>query len=117
MENQNPPVNRVIVLDVPLDPPIDAGRMQVRRITMAPGVAAGAHVHNGPVFGNIVEGSVVYQIEGQPETLLRGGDTFYEPADTVIARFDATEEGVVFYGYFPVRADQEPTLTPVEPRA
>ena len=117
MDNPNQPVSRAIVLDVPLDPSLDTGRMQVRRITMAPGVVAGAHVHNGPVFGNIVEGSVVYQIEGQPETLLRVGDTFYEPADTVISRFDATEEGVVFYGYFPVSADQEPTLTPVEPRA
>lgn len=116
MDSQNPLVSRAIVLDVPFDPTLDTGRMQVRRITMAPNVAAGAHVHNGPVFGNIVEGSVVYQIEGQPETLLRVGDTFYEPADTVIARFDATDEGVVFYGYFPVRADQEPTLTPVEPQ-
>lgn len=114
MDNQPQLVSRAIVLDVPLNPSLDVGRMQVRRITMAPGVAAGAHVHNGPVFGNIVEGSVVYQIEGQPETLLRVGDTFYEPADTVISRFDATGEGVVFYGYFPVRADQEPTLTPVE---
>ena len=114
MDNQPQLVSRAIVLDVPLNPSLDVGRMQVRRITMAPGVAAGAHVHNGPVFGNIVEGSVVYQIEGQPETLLRAGDTFYEPADTVISRFDATGEGVVFYGCFPVRADQEPTLTPVE---
>jgi len=114
----NPPelVSRAIVLDVPLNPSLDTGRVQVRRITMAPNVVAGAHVHNGPVFGNIVEGSVVYQIEGRPETLLRAGDVFYEPADTIIARFDATDEGVVFYGYFPVRADEEPTLTHVEPQ-
>lgn len=116
MEDQQPPVTRAVVLDMQLEPSLDAGRMQVRRITMAPGAAAGAHLHNGPVFGNIVEGSVVYQIEGEPETVLRVGDVFYEPADTVIARFDATEEGVVFYGYFPMPPGQEPTLTPVTPR-
>jgi quercetin dioxygenase-like cupin family protein len=117
MENPNPLVTRAIVLDVPLDPSLDTGRMQVRRITLAPGAATGAHVHNGPVFGNIVEGSAVYQIEGEPETVLKAGDVFYEPADTVITRFDATDEGVVFFGYFPVQADQEPTLTPLPPRA
>ncbi len=116
MENQQPAVSRAIVLDVPLDPALATGRMQVRRITMEPGVAAGPHVHNGPVFGNIVAGSVVYQIKGEPESLLRAGDVFYEPADTVISRFDATDEGVVFFGYFPLLADQEPTLTMVEQR-
>jgi hypothetical protein len=43
---------------------------------------------------------VIYQIEGEPETLLKPGDVFYEPAGVRIARFDAKEDGVTFFGYF-----------------
>ena len=32
--------------------------------------------------------------------MLRPGDVFYEPEGTRVARFDATEEGVTFLGYF-----------------
>jgi hypothetical protein len=36
--------------------------------------AAGLHMHNCPVVGNIVEGSVTYQIDGQSPSVLRAGD-------------------------------------------
>jgi quercetin dioxygenase-like cupin family protein len=58
------PVTRDIVLDVRLGAPKDTHRVQARRIQMQPGVAAGLHVHNGPVVGSIVEGTVVFQVDG-----------------------------------------------------
>lgn len=94
------PLSRVVVMDQTLPEPLATQRVEIRRITVAPGYAAGLHVHNGPVFGNIETGSVVYQIEGGPETLLEPGDVFYEPEGTRIARFDAQDEGVTFFGYF-----------------
>jgi quercetin dioxygenase-like cupin family protein len=94
------PVTREILQDQALPAPLPTAHVEIRRITMAPGVAPGAHTHNGPVFGSIEQGSVVFRIADGPELTLRAGDTFYEPADTVISRFDATEEGVVFLGYF-----------------
>ena len=95
-----PPVSRVIVMDQTLPEPLATRRVEIRRITIAPGYPAGLHVHNGPVFGSIETGSVIYQIEGQPETVLKPGDVFYEPAAVRIARFDAQEDGVTFLGYF-----------------
>lgn len=95
-----PPMSRVIVMDQKLPEPLLTDRVEIRRITIAPGYAAGLHVHNGPVFGSIESGSAVYQIEGEPDVVLRPGDVFYEPEGVRIARFDAQEDGVTFLGYF-----------------
>ncbi|WP_036509309.1 cupin domain-containing protein [Nocardia aobensis] len=95
-----PPLSRVIVMDQQLPHPLATQRVEIRRITIAPGHAAGLHIHNGPVFGNIETGSVIYQIEGEPETVLEPGAVFYEPGGIRIARFDAQEDGVTFLGYF-----------------
>ena len=108
---KNPQVSRVTLQRTRLDPAHVTAEVEVRRITMEPGVAGGYHLHNGPVFGHIEQGSATYQIQGEPETLLRAGDVFYEPADTPIARFDATEEGVVFIGYFLLQDGQDPTIS------
>jgi len=100
MSEPEPPLSRVVVMDQVLPEPLATHRVEIRRITIAPGFAAGLHIHNGPVFGSIETGSAVYQIDGEPETLLRPGDVFYEPAAVRIARFDAQEDGVTFLGYF-----------------
>jgi quercetin dioxygenase-like cupin family protein len=94
-----PPITRTVLLDQPI-PPILTHRVEVRRITIAAGHAAGLHIHNGPVFGSVESGSVVYQIDGEAESVLAAGDTFYEPEGARIARFDALDQGVTFLGYF-----------------
>ena len=76
------------------------GRTEVRRITMQPNVGAGSHRHNGPVFGTIERGSVLFQVEGGAAVILGAGDPFSEPADTVIEHFDATDEGATFFAVF-----------------
>jgi quercetin dioxygenase-like cupin family protein len=53
----------------------------------------------------------VYQVEGEPETVLRSGDVFYEPEGARIARFDAQDAGVTFLAYFLLGPDQEPELS------
>lgn len=108
---KTPSVTRTTVLRTRLGAAHRTAEVEVRRIAMGSGLAAGHHVHNGPVFGHIVSGSAIYQVQGEPETLLRAGDVFYEPADTSIARFDATEEGVVFMGYFLLEDGQDPEIT------
>ena len=103
---ESPPITRTVVLDQPLAEPQRTHRVEVRRITIAPGHAAGLHIHNGPVFGSIETGSVVYQIEGEPAAVLAAGDVFHEPKGARIARFDARDEGVTFLGYFLLDAGQ-----------
>jgi quercetin dioxygenase-like cupin family protein len=104
------PLVSEIVLDVrlPWTSPID--RIEVRRIRMLSGHAAGLHVHNGPVVGSIVEGSVIYQVEGEPQSLLGPGEVFYEPEGARIARFDAGDDGATFLAYFPLTAGKEPAV-------
>ena len=82
------PIVREVVLDVQLPRINPTERVEVRRIRMLPGYPAGLHVHNGPVIGSIVEESVIYQVEGEPQSVLHPGDVFYEPESTRIARFD-----------------------------
>ncbi|HZE39352.1 MAG TPA: cupin domain-containing protein, partial [Stackebrandtia sp.] len=105
-----PPLTRTILLDQPLLAPVTTHRVEIRRITIAPGHAAGTHVHNGPVFGSIETGSVIYQVDGDPGSVLGPGDVFYEPEGVRIARFDAQDEGVTFLGYFLLDADDTPQI-------
>jgi len=108
------PISREVLLDVAVQPAKDTHHIEVRRIRIVPGHAAGLHVHNGPVVGSIVEGSVVFQIDGSPPSVLEPGDVFFEPDGTRIARFDAGEDGVTFLAYFLLAAGEEPQLTMLE---
>lgn len=103
-------ISRDMVLTAHLDPVTATHRIEIRRIRIVPGYAAGLHIHNGPVVGSIVEGSAIYQIEGEPESVLNPGDVFYEPAGARIARFDAGPDGVTFLAYFPLEAGQEAAI-------
>jgi quercetin dioxygenase-like cupin family protein len=105
------PVTRVILRDDKLPEPRLISRVQAREIRLLPSVPVGLHSHNGPVFGAILAGSVVYQIDGQPESVLGPGDAFYEPEGERIARFDARDDGATFIAFFPLSAGQEPGLT------
>ena len=67
-------------------------------------------MHNGPVVGSILEGSVVYQAEGQPAPVLQAGNVFFEPEGEQIARFDAGDDGVTFLAYFLLSPGQDPQI-------
>lgn len=108
------PVVRTTLLDQSL-PDQPTASVMVRRIVMQPNTAGGAHHHNGPVFGSVESGSVYFQVDGGPETILRAGDVFYEPRGVLIDRFDATAEGVTFLGYFLSGPGESPVLTPGPP--
>lgn len=109
------PISRVTLLKQSLQERITSA-VEVRRISLQPNVAGGAHHHNGPVFGAIEHGSVVFQVDGGAEVILSAGDVFYEPANVLVDRFDATSEGVTFLGYFLSGPDETPELTPGPPR-
>jgi quercetin dioxygenase-like cupin family protein len=105
------PVVRDVVLDARFAEPKLTTRVEVRRIRMLAGHPGGLHVHNTPLVGSIVAGSVIYQIEGSPAEVLRAGDVFFEPQDVRIARFDAQEDGVEFLGYFLIADGEEASLS------
>jgi quercetin dioxygenase-like cupin family protein len=81
----------------------------IREIRFEPSQQTGRHFHPCPVVGYIVEGTAVYQIEGQTERILPTGSAFYEPADTVIAKFDnaSNSEPMTFIACYLLSGEQD----------
>ncbi|WP_141582594.1 cupin domain-containing protein [Actinomadura sp. WMMA1423] len=42
------------------------------------------HRHAGPVFGYMLQGEMVFELEGEPERVVHVGETFWEPGGDVI---------------------------------
>ena len=42
------------------------------------------HRHSGPAFGYVPEGEMVFELEGDPERIVRAGEVFWEPGGDVI---------------------------------
>ncbi len=42
------------------------------------------HRHSGPVFGYLIEGELVFELEGGPARVIRAGEAFWEPGGDVI---------------------------------
>jgi quercetin dioxygenase-like cupin family protein len=42
------------------------------------------HRHSGPVFGYMLEGEMIFELEGEPERTIRVGEPFWEPGGDVI---------------------------------
>lgn len=47
-----------------------------------PGTAP--HQHPGPAFGYVLDGEVVFELEGEPARVVRAGEAFWEPGGDVI---------------------------------
>ncbi|MCE9685635.1 cupin domain-containing protein [Shewanella sp. AS16] len=85
--------------------------VKAQRIEMAPGVAAPVHVHPVPTFGVINQGSIAYQEEGGAEVMLKAGDTFFEPKDLKILKFNnGGDKPAVFTVFYLVEDKDSQTL-------
>lgn len=84
-------------------------RVDVREIVFQPGQETGLHKHPCPVFGYIAEGEAILQIEGKPPQHLTTGCAFYEPAETVISRFDnaSAKNTMRFICHYLLEGEQE----------
>lgn len=84
-------------------------KVDVRRITLAPGQKAGRHLHPCPVVGYIANGTAYCHIEGEDIELLPVGSAFYEPADCVIADFGNASDGtsMTFIAFYLLDGEQE----------
>jgi quercetin dioxygenase-like cupin family protein len=82
--------------------------VEVREIVFQPGQETGLHKHPCPVFGYIGEGEAVLQVQGGPPQYLPAGSAFYEPAETVILRFDnaSSEKGMRFICFYLLEGQQ-----------
>ena len=42
------------------------------------------HRHSGPAFGYMLEGEMLFELEGEPSRVIRAGEAFWEPGGDVI---------------------------------
>jgi quercetin dioxygenase-like cupin family protein len=47
------------------------------------------HRHSGPAFGYVLEGEMVFELEGEQARVVRAGEAFWEPGGDVIHYQDA----------------------------
>jgi quercetin dioxygenase-like cupin family protein len=57
-----------------------AGHLMTALIEIPPGSpGTPPHRHSGPVYGYLVEGEMIFELEGDQPYVVRAGDTFWEP--------------------------------------
>lgn len=60
-------------------PDIEGRVATVLTVQYAPGTASDAHQHPGSVFGYVLEGTMVSQLEGEKPVTYNAGQSWYEP--------------------------------------
>lgn len=67
-------------------PALPAGaEVMTATVTIPPGdPGTPPHRHSGPVFGYMIEGEMIFELEGDPERIVREGEAFWEPGGDVI---------------------------------
>ena len=80
---QQPGIKRTDALRHDLGVP---GREVIQvRVDFAPGVAFGKHSHPGVEVAYVLEGTLEYQLEGEPPVTLKAGEALFIPAGTIHA--------------------------------
>ena len=67
-------------------PPIPAPSQAMTIHVTLPAGSAGSppHRHTGPAFGYVIEGEMIFELEGEPERVIKAGESFWEPGGDVI---------------------------------
>src|ERR1700754_3495569 len=70
-----------------VEPPFipEGSLAMVRRLDLPPadpGIAP--HRHSGPVFGYMLEGEMLFELEGEAPYPIKAGDAFWEPGGDVV---------------------------------
>ncbi|WP_204082653.1 cupin domain-containing protein [Asanoa ishikariensis] len=78
--------NEIEVLDTASPPALPAGsHVMTATIALPPGdPGSPPHRHSGPVFGYMLEGEMIFELEGEPERVIKAGEAFWEPGGDVI---------------------------------
>jgi quercetin dioxygenase-like cupin family protein len=67
-------------------PSLPAGsHVMVGTVTVPPGdPGAAPHRHSGPVFGYVLEGEILFELEGERPYPIKAGEAFWEPGGPVV---------------------------------
>jgi quercetin dioxygenase-like cupin family protein len=79
----NSPFTMLLTQQPPFIPA--SAEVMVVTIELPPGTpGTPPHRHSGPVFGYMLEGEMIFELEGEPERVIRAGEAFWEPGGDVI---------------------------------
>ena len=85
---QRPDVQLLSSVDLAeLDGARDAMTIHVTLPPASPGTRP--HRHSGPAFGYVIEGELLFELEGEAPRVVKAGETFWEPGGDVIHYQDA----------------------------
>lgn len=82
----------ITVLQEVTPPSVPEGAHAMTVIVEYPPGDPGAPPHrhpSGPAFGYMLEGEMLFELEGEPPRVIRAGETFWEPGGDVIHYSDA----------------------------
>jgi quercetin dioxygenase-like cupin family protein len=67
-------------------PPIPQGAHSMIQLVELPPADAGLapHRHSGPVFGYVLQGRILFELEGEAPTEIAAGEAFWEPGGEVV---------------------------------
>lgn len=83
-------------------------------VEYAPGASDQKHYHSGHLFTYIVEGSVVWEVEGQAPVTLNAGDAFYDRPKQVHNHRNASATAPAKFVAFFVEDKGQPRSVPVK---
>lgn len=92
-------------------------KVSVVEVTYGPGGSSAPHSHPCPIVGYVIEGSLRMQVEGEPETVYKAGESFYEAPDGVhlVSANASDRESARFVAFF--TCDRDAPLSAVVPEA
>lgn len=79
---------RIPLMERQLSPEKHVETVKVARIDFRPGQRTHRHVHPVPTMGIVLKGAIRLQVEGEPARILKAGESFFEPANTVVLHFE-----------------------------
>lgn len=85
---QPPAVVRHDLLTASISPAWSVASAAIKQVILPPHYPTGRHLHPCPVVGVLLEGEILFQLEGGPPQILHAGDAVYEPADARVLHFD-----------------------------
>ncbi|GAA3055443.1 cupin domain-containing protein [Pseudonocardia yunnanensis] len=74
-----------VISSVPTPPLPDSSEVMTLLVKLPAGSAGNPpHRHTGPAFGYVVQGEMIFELEGEPQRVVRAGESFWEPGGDVI---------------------------------
>lgn len=109
---QRPAVQVLSSVDLTaIDGDRDAMTIHVTLPPASPGTRP--HRHSGPAFGYVVDGELLFELEGEAPRVVKAGETFWEPGGDVIHYQDANNlaDGATTFVVTMLCVPGEPMLT------